>query len=107
MALTLDEWEAPTIDELDAPSKLEGVPSIVETMARIYDTVGVAPTKRFRLLVLGGGVTPMIDGFIVPTVSGLRLSTVKDTVETTVEGVDPSISRGGATSPNVGLSGSK
>ena len=30
---TLDEWEAPTVDEVDTLSKLEGVPSIVETMA--------------------------------------------------------------------------
>ena len=44
VASTLAEWECTTVDEVDAPSKLEGVPSIVETMALIKDTVGVAPT---------------------------------------------------------------
>ena len=39
-----DGWEAPTIDEVYSPLKLEGVPNMVETMALIEDTVGVAPT---------------------------------------------------------------
>lgn len=33
VAPTLEEWEAPTVYEVETPSKLEGVPSIVETMA--------------------------------------------------------------------------
>jgi hypothetical protein len=49
VALTFDEWEAPTIDEVDAPSNLEGVPKMVETMALIEDIVGVAPTKRLKI----------------------------------------------------------
>ena len=40
-------------------------------------------------------------------VVGLRLSTVKDNVEAVVEEVGPSINKGGATIPNVGLSRSK
>ena len=93
MALTLDEWEAPTVDEVYSPSKLEGVPNIVETMVLIEDTIGVAPTEKLIFLVFGEGVTP--DGVKVPMVSRLRLSVVKDTVETIVKEVDPSISRGG------------
>jgi hypothetical protein len=107
VALTLDEWQALMVDEVDAPSKLEGVPRIVKTMALIEDTVGVAPTERLELLVFGGGVTQMVDRFIVPMVSRLRLSALKETVEAMVEEIDPSISRGGAASPNVGLSESK
>ena len=41
-----DEWEAPTVDEVDASSKLEGAPNMVETMVIIEDTVGVAPIER-------------------------------------------------------------
>ena len=107
VALTLDEWEAPMVDEIDIPSKLEVVPSIVKTMARIDETIGVAPIERFRLLVLGGGVTPMVDEVIFPMVSGLRLLSVKETVEATVEEVDSSLSVGGVASPNIGLSRSK
>ena len=107
MAPTLDEWEAPMVDEVNSPSKLEGFPNMVETMALIDDTVGVAPTKRLGLLVFLGGVTPMVDGVIVPTMLGLRILEVKDIVEAMVEDVDSSISRGGVASPNVGLSGSK
>ena len=95
------------VDEVDTPSKLEGVPSIIKTMARIDDIVGVVPTKRLGLLVLGGGVTPTVDGVIVPMVSRIWLSVVKENVEATVEEVDPFISKGGAASPNVGLSRSK
>ena len=57
--------------------------------------------------MFGGGVTPTVDGFIVTMVLGLRLSVVKDIVEATVEEIDLSICRGGAASPNVGLSKSK
>ena len=105
VAPTLDEWEYPIVDEVETPSELEGVPSIVETMAQTDDTVGVAPIERFIFLVLGGDVTPTVDRVIVPTVSRLRLSIVNDTVEATVVEAGPSISRGEAASPNVGLSG--
>ena len=80
---------------------------MVETMALIEDTVGVAPTERLGFLVCGGGVTPTVDGVKVPTTSGLRISAVKDTVEFTVEEADPSMSRSGDASPNVRLSRSK
>ena len=76
-------------------------------MALIEDTVGLAPTERLGLLVFCGGVTLMVDGVIVPKVSRLRLSAIKDTVEVMVEEIDMSISRGGVASPNVGLSRSK
>ena len=33
VALILEGWEVPTIDEVETPSVLEGAPSIVETMA--------------------------------------------------------------------------
>ena len=39
-------------------------------------------------------------------VSGLKLSALKDTMEVMVDEVSLSISKGGATRPNVGLSGS-
>ena len=42
------EWGAPIVDEVDATSKLEGVPNMVETIALIEDTVGVVPTKIIR-----------------------------------------------------------
>ena len=35
---------------------------MVETMALIEDTVGVAPTYILRFLVCGGGITPTVDG---------------------------------------------
>ena len=79
---------------------------MVETMALIEDTVGVTPIDRLGFLVCGAGVTPTVDGIKVPVVSGLRISAVKDTVEVVVDEVSLSISKGGATSPNVGLSGS-
>ena len=107
VAPIFDEWEAPIVDEVDAPSKLEGVPNMLETMALMEDIVGVSPTERVGLLVFGGGVTPTVDGFIVPTVSGLRISAVNETVEVAIEMADLSMSRSGVASPNVGLSGSK
>ena len=58
-------------------------------------------------MVRGGGVTVLDDGVRVLVILGLRLSIVKDTVELAVDEVGPSISKGGAASPNVGLSGSK
>ena len=54
---------------------------MVETMALIEDTVGVAPTKGLEFLVCGGGVTPIVDGVKVPMVSKLWLSAVKDIVK--------------------------
>ena len=51
VALMFDEWKDPIVNEVDAPSKLEGVPSMVETMALIEDTVGVAPTNILGFLV--------------------------------------------------------
>ena len=107
VAPILDEWEAPMVDEVDTSSKMEGVPSIVETMALIDDIVGVASKKRLGLMVFGGGVTPTVDGVKVPIVSRLSISVVKDTMEVVVKKVDPSISRSVDASPNVGLSGSK
>ena len=106
VAPMVDEWKAPMVDKVETPSVLEGVHNIVETMARMVDTVGVSPTERCELLVLGEGVTPTIDEVIVPTMSGLMLSAVNETVEPTVEEVDPSIS-GGVGCPSVGLLGSK
>lgn len=107
VAPTLEEWEAPMVDEVETPSELEGLPNIVKTMTRIADTVGVAPKERLVYLVLGGGVTPTIDGVIVPMVLGLRISAVKETMKAMVEEANPSMSSGGAASPNIGLYGSK
>lgn len=73
VAATMDEWEALIVDEVETTLELEEVPSIVETMARRDDTVGVASTKIFRLLVLRGGVNPTVNEVIVPMVSRLRL----------------------------------
>ena len=106
VALMVEEWEAPTVDEVETPSVLAGVPNIVETMVQMVGMVRVAPTEGFKLLVLSGGVTPTVGEVTVPTVSGLMFSTENETVEATVEEVDPSIS-GGASCPNVGLLGSK
>ena len=69
------------VDEVDTPSVLEGGPNIVETMVQMVDTVGVAPTEGFELLVLGGGVTPIVGEVTVPAVSGLMFSTVNEIVE--------------------------
>ena len=49
----------------------------------------------------------MADRVKVPMVSRHRLLVVKDTVEVAVEEADPSMSRNGVVSPNVGLFGSK
>ena len=72
---------------------------MVETMALTDDMVGLTLTETSESLFLCG-VTIMDDGV------GLNLSTVKDTIEATVE-VGPSIDKGGATIPKVGLFGSK
>ncbi|CAF1515588.1 unnamed protein product [Adineta steineri] len=76
-------------------------------MALIEDTVRLTPTETLESLVRGGGVTALVDGVMVLVISGLRLSIVKDTVEVMVDEVSPSISKRGASIPNVGLSGSK
>jgi hypothetical protein len=78
---------------------------MVETMALIEDTVGVAPTERLEFMVCGGGVTPTVDGVKVPMISGLRILVVKYLVESAVDEVGPSISKGRGASPNVGLFG--
>ena len=80
---------------------------MVETMALIEDTVGLTPTEKLVSLVSGGGLTAIIDRVMVLVISELRLSVVKDTMEATVDEVSMSISKGGASIPNVGLSRSK
>ena len=88
----MDEWESPMVDEVETPTVLEGVHNIVETMARMVDIVGVAPIEGFELLVLSGGVTPIVGEVTIPTVSRLMFSIVDEIVKGTVEEVDPSIS---------------
>ena len=72
---------------------------MIETMALTDDIVEftLAETSRSRVL---DGVT------IAEVCVGLELSAVKDTEEAAVE-VGPSIDRGGAAIPKVGLFGSK
>ena len=68
---------------------------MVETMALADDMVGFtfAETSEFQVC----------DGVTIPEVcAGLELSVVKDTEEVAVE-VGPSINRGGAAIPKVGL----
>ena len=72
---------------------------MVETMALIDDTVRfpLAETSRSQVL----------DGVTIPEVcAGLELSVVKDIEEAAVE-VGPSMDRGGAAIPKVGLFRSK
>ena len=72
---------------------------MVETMALTDDTVGFTFVETLESRVR--------DGVTIPEVcAGLKLSAVKDTEEAAVE-VGPSIDRGGATIPKVGLFGSK
>ena len=72
---------------------------MVETMALKDDTVGFTFVETSE--------PRGHDGVIIPEVcAGLELSAVKDTEEAAVE-VGPSIDRGGAAIPKVGLSGSK
>ena len=74
-----------------------GVPSMVETMALIDDTVGVDETSEPQIC----------DGVTISEVRvGLALSAEKDAEEATVQ-VGPSMDKGGATIPKVGLLGSK
>ena len=74
-----------------------GVPSMVETMALIDNTVGVDETSEPRI---GDGVT------ISDVRVGLMLSVEKDVEEATVE-LRPSMDKGGAAISKVGLLGSK
>ena len=72
---------------------------MVETMALTDDTVG------FMLAETSGSW--VLDGVTIPEVCvGLELSIVKDTKEVAVE-VGPSMDKGGAAIPKVGLSESK
>ena len=72
---------------------------MVETMALTDDTVGFTFVETSESRVRDG-VT------ILEVCAGLELSAVKDTEEAVVE-VGPSIDRGGAAIPKVGLFGSK
>ena len=72
---------------------------MVETMALTNDTVGLTLTETSRFRVLGVVTIPEV-------CVGLNLSTVKYTEEVVVE-VGPSMDKGGATIPKVGLFGSK
>ena len=72
---------------------------MVETMALTDDTVGFTLAKTSGSQVLDR-VT------ILEECVGLELSAVKDTKEVVVE-VGPSMDKGGAAIPNVGLFGSK
>ena len=70
---------------------------MVETMALIDDTVGVDETSEPRIC----------DGVIISEVrAGLALSAEKDAEEVVVE-LRPSMDKGGAAIPKVGLLGSK
>ena len=72
---------------------------MVETMALTDDTVGFTFVETSK--------SQVYDGVTIPEVClGLELSVVKDTEEAAVE-VGPSIDRGGAAIPKVGLFGSK
>ena len=69
---------------------------MVETMALTDDTMGFTFVETSESRVR--------DGVTIPEVcAGLELSVVKDTKEAVVE-VGPSIDKGGATIPKVGLS---
>ena len=74
-----------------------GVPSMVETMALIDDTVGVDEASEPRMC---GSVT------ISEVRAGLVLSAEKDVEEVAVE-LGPSMDKGGAAIPKMGLLGSK
>ena len=74
-----------------------GVPSMVETMALIDDTVGVDETSEAQIC----------DGVTISKVhAGLVLSAEKDAEEAIVE-VATSMDKGGAAISKVGLLGSK
>ena len=74
----------------------DGVPSMVETMALIDGTVGVDETSEPQIC----------DGVTISKVhAGLALSAEKD-VEEVVDELRPSMDKGGAAIPKVGLLGS-
>ena len=74
-----------------------GVPSMVETMSLIDDTVGVDETSKPRVC----------DGVTISEVhAGRTLSAENDAKEAAVE-LGPSMDNGGAAIPKVGLLGSK
>ena len=74
-----------------------GVPSKVETMALIDNTVGVDETSKPRIC----------DGVTISKVrAGLVLSAKKDAEEAAVE-LRPSMDKGGVAIPKVGLLGSR
>ena len=64
---------------------------MVETMALIEDTVGVAPIERSEFLVCGGGVNPIVDGVRVLVVLGIGFLVLKDIMESMVDEVSMSI----------------
>ena len=72
---------------------------MVKTMALTDDTVGFTFVETLESRVCDGVMTPEV-------CEGLELSMVKDIEEVVVE-VGPSMDRGGAAIPKVGLSGSK
>ena len=74
-----------------------GLPSMVETMALIDDTVGIDEASEPRMC---GSVT------ISEVHARLVLSVEKDAKEAAVE-LGPSMDKGGATIPKMGLLGSK
>ena len=94
---TMDCWEAPRVNGDVILMNPNGVPSMVETIALIDDTVGVDETSEPRIC----------DGVTISEVhSGLALLAEKDAEEAVVE-LRPSIDKGGATILKVGLLGLK
>jgi len=93
----LDCWEAPRLNDEVILTNPNGVPSMVETMALINDTVGVDETSEPRIC---DGVT------ISKVCAGLAFSVEKHAEEVAVE-VRPSMDKGRATILKVGLLGSK
>ena len=79
--------------------KPERSSQLVETTTLADDMVGLTLTETSESWVLWGVTIPEV-------CVGLKLSAVKDTEEVAVE-VGPSMDRGGATIPKVGLFGSK
>ena len=87
------------VNGVDVLLNPKGVPNMVKTMSLTDDTVGLTLTETSKSLVLCG-VT------ILEFRVGLKLFAVKDTIEAMVE-VGPSMDKGGAAIPKVGLLGSK
>ena len=87
------------VNGVDVLLNPRGVPNMVETMVVMDDTVGLTLTETSESLVLCGVTIPEV-------CVGLKISTVKDTIEAVVE-VGPSMDKGGASIPKEGLFGSK